>query len=147
MDNPEPMKSFVRQLQRFENSGRLQAEDWEVIPRLSHVVEPNRIEHPVPSENERPASLHDYFRSQPADTYKSMKEGLKKTGWSEMPYVKQDLGKGFFGRVFLAFRVSDPRPLESKQLIAVKVQKLAENNQYEFGVRSLLSGHVSIPTS
>lgn len=130
MDDPHRLKSFVSLLQRFQESNQLAPEDWQVIPSLN-VIEPNRKEHDVPSEMDRPHTLNEYFRAMPAPSFPSLPVGLQKLGWSSMPYYKMELGKGFFGRVFLAFRVSDPRPIESKQLVAVKLQKLAENNAFE----------------
>lgn len=124
MDDPNRKKSFARSLRRFESTGKVNQEDCQAIPKLGGGVEPNRREHPVPANIDRPYSLQQFFKSVPADTYDSLDEGLRQKGWSKMPHGEKELGRGAYGRVTLAMRAADPRPLESKQLVAVKVSRL-----------------------
>lgn len=60
----------------------------------------------------------------PVPKYHSLNEGLRSSGWSEIPSGGKTLGSGAYGTIRLAYKLADEGRvgLESRHLAAVKCQ-------------------------
>ena len=121
--NDERMKNFVRILQHLEEAHDLTPEFWQVIPNIP-LTHTQREEEPLPDWSQRPLRYQELLERDPGQRFTSLAAGLLHFGWSEIPWSRQHLGSGAFGRVSLAFSISDPRPIEQKKFAAVKKQSL-----------------------